>query len=280
MPLNPPFCLEVLCDYIQDLGDNLYKVKLTQTGPQKYGNGEYTCENIALGMWFSNLGNGYAWRIYEITNQNSEYCDCTIEDDNGYNALIDPSGGIDGGAPGSTIGYIYELNGQGLPVLTEVPHPPSIIWTDSQLARFLFNQTGISESFTIYVDFSNANSISRVYIPPGLFPDSTGLNKGGIYDSDQESYLVFKELQSITLNGTVHTMVSQFNVIGYLTTGTWQQVPGGNLSSTKINISIPLPNYVKINNFTLGNINGGNFAVKSTFPYPDFLASVTLRYVL
>ena len=72
--------------------------------------------------------------------------DVVLEDVDGFNALIDPIG--DGGGPsaGRTLGYVFQLNDQGLPILNEVLNPPYSTWTDGILARFLFQQTGSTGS--------------------------------------------------------------------------------------------------------------------------------------
>ena len=50
-------------------------------------------------MWYSNAGNGYAYRISSITVVDASTITCTLTDVDGFNAIIDPSGGLDGNTP-------------------------------------------------------------------------------------------------------------------------------------------------------------------------------------
>jgi len=141
MPLDPPICLEVLFINVQPTSDpNLYTATFTTNG-QGYdsGNKYYYATDIAVGMWAANNSYGYSFRIKSFTNESPEYIDVVLEDVDGFNASIDPSG-IGGGPGNNTVGYVYELNECGLPILTAATNAPSFIWTDSQLARFLYQQ--------------------------------------------------------------------------------------------------------------------------------------------
>jgi hypothetical protein len=135
------------------------------------------------------------------------------------------------------------------------------------------------KSFTIYVDYFSGSSIQRVLIHPGLFDPSTGLSAGGTYTTDQSPYLTFYTLPSINLRGLAYNMVAYCNVSGYLANGSWQQIPGINLSPTKVNFTFPEEYGMNINNLVLGNINGGNSTTKSTFPVTDFLGYVTITFM-
>jgi hypothetical protein len=234
------------------------------------------------------LGNGYTWRIYSIASQNSSTCTCVIEDVDGFNARIDPSGGIDGGGPGSNIGYVYELNANGLPVLHETPNPPSVVWTDAQLARFLYMQTapspsGTSKSFTFYLAYSDSNTISEINIPAGLFSsDSYGtLAIGGTFVANQGSDLVFVGTApgTIQMNNLTNAVVSNMNALGYISTGEWRQVPSSSMGGTKMRVSYNTANSIVINNLTLEFLNGGNLGITSTYPYAGYLAEITLTFV-
>jgi hypothetical protein len=140
MPLTPPLCIRVT--YITVLPTPGYTNRWTTTmnidAPQGYGTGEYNGLNISAGQWTSNAINGYTWRIDQVVIASDTTVVVILEDVDNYNAIIDPSQGIDGGAPGEGFfGYIFELNSAGLPILYLVNNPPSITWTDSQLSRFL-----------------------------------------------------------------------------------------------------------------------------------------------
>lgn len=141
MPLDPPICLEVLFINVQPTSDpNLYTATFTTNG-QGYnsGNNYYYATDIAVGMWAANNSYGYSFRIKSFTNESPEYIEVVLEDVDGFNASIDPSG-IGGGPGNNTVGYVYELNECGLPILTGATNAPTFVWTDSQLARFLYQQ--------------------------------------------------------------------------------------------------------------------------------------------
>jgi hypothetical protein len=141
MPLDPPICLEVLFINVQPTNDpNLYTATFTTNGQgHTSGNSYYYATDIAVGMWAANNSYGYSFRIKSFTNESAEYIDVVLEDVDGFNSSIDPSG-IGGGPGNNTIGYVYELNDCGLPILTEATNAPNFVWTDSQLARFLYQQ--------------------------------------------------------------------------------------------------------------------------------------------
>jgi hypothetical protein len=74
-------------------------------------------------------------------------------------------------------------------------------------------------------------------------------------------------------------MIAYINVLGYLADDKWKQIPGVNISDTKINLNVTGSNELQINNLILENINGNQLSVKSTFPYDDFLASISITFV-
>ncbi len=142
MALNPPICLEVIFTNVLQVSTTEYSVTFTTSGQgHSGGTAFYDGTTIAVGMWCGNNSFGFAFRIKQITSQSAGSCDAIIEDVDGINLQIDPSG-IGGGPGDNTLGYIYELNANGLPVLHEASNPPNIVWTDSQLARFLYYATG------------------------------------------------------------------------------------------------------------------------------------------
>jgi hypothetical protein len=145
MALNPPLCLEV---YYTTAGGadipgspNLYHFNFAVT-PQRYSTGQYDGTNLQVGMFTTNNFDGYIFRIYSIINQSPTNVELYLEDIDGYNARIDPSQGVAGGGPlNDSPGYVFQVNGQGFPVLNSVDTAPSITFTDSILARFLYFQS-------------------------------------------------------------------------------------------------------------------------------------------
>jgi hypothetical protein len=157
MPLNPPICLLVYYtnngggDPLDLLNHHLYNFKF-QVTPQAIGvpgNGstlyQYDGTSIKVGMYTSNSFNGYVFRVNRIIRQTSFEVDLILEDVNGYNRIIDPTRGINGGGPiDQSNGYVFELNSNNLPVLISVDNPPSTTFVDSILARFLYFETTIA----------------------------------------------------------------------------------------------------------------------------------------
>jgi hypothetical protein len=138
---------------------------------------------------------------------------------------------------------------------------------------------GISKSFTILVNYQTTSSISKVYIPPGLFLDTAypGLSAGGIFTSNQGSDLSFAGINQITLNNTTYEFLAMLSVSGYISGGPWQPVPGPNLGSGKVGYSVIGNNSVQIN-LPLGFINGGNLGAAQNGFGSGYLVAVFLVY--
>jgi hypothetical protein len=137
---------------------------------------------------------------------------------------------------------------------------------------------GPAKKFTIYLDYSSANAISRVYVPPGLFSGSP-LSAGGTFTSDQGTDLVFYGLDQLTLDTTTYEFLVGFHVQGYVTSGEWIPIPGANISQSKVYSSVTQTNKVIFKGLNLGNINGANTSVKPSFGSASgFLATITLFY--
>ena len=101
MPLSPPLCLLVYYngvgpDPLDPTNPNLYNTTLTIT-PQSYSTGQYDGTTLTVGMWTTDAIDGYVFRIQHIYSQTSGSVNLTLEDVSGYNALIDPTGGLQGG---------------------------------------------------------------------------------------------------------------------------------------------------------------------------------------
>jgi len=161
MPLSPPLCLEA---YFQNtaVSGNDYTTTLT-VSPQTYQSGgaqaSYTGSNVAVGMYATSSLYGYVFRIKSITSQTSTSVVAVLEDLNGTNKSIDPSGGIDGGGPLSGRGYIFELNEDGLPALTAINNAPTITFPDSILGRFSYDQKpALNERILVAVGIGNSNN--------------------------------------------------------------------------------------------------------------------------
>ena len=112
---------------------NEFITSFTTTG-QTYGvAGFYGCTSLTTDMWTSNSANGYVFSIKTITNATAYTCDVVLLDVCGENALLDTSTAANGAPSADTIGYVFQLNEQNLPVLTNTPLPPTNTWAKSIL---------------------------------------------------------------------------------------------------------------------------------------------------
>ena len=136
---------------------------------------------------------------------------------------------------------------------------------------------GNTKSYVIFVDYSTGAAISRVKIPAGLFTNPT-LSGGGVFTSDVGTDLVFFGLDNITCNNTTNAFVTGISASGYITSGNWQPVAGGNISATKIYFSFSADSSVQIKGLNLTNINGSSLTRPSTGTGAGFLATITLFY--
>jgi hypothetical protein len=151
--LSPPICLQYTCitngaDPLNPSNPNLYWCSFTNIVPQITGTtGQYDGTTVAVGMYCTSNTDGYVFRITRILSspaRTAASVDVIVEDIGGFNALVDPTAGIQGGAPAtSSIGYVFQVNPlTKLPVLTSVNNPPTLTFPDSIMGRFTYEQTG------------------------------------------------------------------------------------------------------------------------------------------
>ena len=139
---------------------------------------------------------------------------------------------------------------------------------------------GALKAFTIFLDYSGTNAISRVYIPPGLFSNTTTLSSGGVFTADVGANLVFFGKPTVTMNNTTYQFVSYIGGSGYVAARTWGPIPGSRIGPTAVNYSVTTDYSVVLKGLELGNINGANVAVKPTTGLAaGFLATITIFYV-
>lgn len=141
---------------------------------------------------------------------------------------------------------------------------------------------GALKAFTIYVDYSAANQISRVYIPPYLFGSAAApiLQLGGVFTADVGTDLVFLGNPTIVLNNTTYAFVSSMNASGFVAAGAWQPINAGNIRAGSVFYSVTSDYRVTLNGLNLSNINGANTTVYPiTGTAAGFLATITIFYV-
>ena len=141
---------------------------------------------------------------------------------------------------------------------------------------------GLAKSFTIFVDYTAANALSRVYIPPGLFANSP-LSGGGTFTSNQGTDLVFLGTPTITMRNTRYPFVVGLFASGYTspTGGQWQLVSPSQIrpGAGYLNVTTTTDYSVTIGT-DLGAINGGNLSVHpSSGIAAGFLGMITIIYI-
>ena len=141
---------------------------------------------------------------------------------------------------------------------------------------------GALKAFTIFVDFSALNAVSRVYIPPKLFADSNPvLAAGGTFTANQGTDLVFLGQPSIVLNNTRYAFPAGLSGNGYINAGKWEIVP-----PAVIRHATGFLNYTTVADYSatisvdLNNINGANLSVyPTTGVAAGYLATITIFYM-
>ena len=150
--LSPPICLQYTCifngpDPLNPTNPNLYWCTFNNIIPQTTGTTvQYDGTSISVGMYCTSNTDGYIFRITRIVSTpvpTAGSVDVIIEDINGFNALIDPLGGLQGGTPAtSSIGYVFQINPiTKLPILTSINNTPTLTFPDSIVGRFMYEQT-------------------------------------------------------------------------------------------------------------------------------------------
>jgi len=142
---------------------------------------------------------------------------------------------------------------------------------------------GALKAFTIFVDYSAANAISRVYIPPFMFGVGAdpSLPPGGVFTTNVGTDLVFLGNPTIVMAHTNYAFATSLSANGYITQGQWQIVPPANIRPQNgfLNYSITNDNSITIG-ADLQPINGANLAVKPTSGVAaGFLATITIFYM-
>jgi hypothetical protein len=141
---------------------------------------------------------------------------------------------------------------------------------------------GALKAFTIFVDYSSASAISRVYIPPYLFGTGADarLPPGGIFTTDVGTDLVFLGLDTITIRNTNYAFVSTVSVSGYVSGGSWQTSNYGRIAAGYVYHSSTADYSATINGLNAANTNSTNTSTKpSTGAGAGFLAAITVFYI-
>ena len=144
MPKSPPLCLGAVCtSFNAGPGANNYTTVLTLSAAQlysvptnsTYASASYNCSSITAGMYFSNADD-MVFLISSITSQSANTATVVLQDVGAMNAILSPGTGV-GSPKVGTLGYIFELNASGYPILYDIITPPSVNWATTIMSRFL-----------------------------------------------------------------------------------------------------------------------------------------------
>lgn len=139
-----------------------------------------------------------------------------------------------------------------------------------------------SKIYTLYLDFSAGNALSRIYIPPG-FSTNPALIDGGIFTADITGILIFFGRPSITIIDTAYEYPISMSASGYVGSNppsTWQLTAGGNIGGSRLNWQITTDNVLVLLNVSAGFINGGNTSNRPTTGIlQGWLGTLTLFYL-
>lgn len=162
----PPICLRGYFSTIAVNGND-YTVTVNQIDQQRYSSTTntslfYTGNDVQPGMYASSNLDGKIFRIKSLTSKTATSITGIFEDVDGLNKRFD-AGGSGAGNPADTFGYIFQLNSDGLPLLTRVDSPLSTTYTDSILARFLYSRSQpLTENFCVLTG-SGTNTLAITY---------------------------------------------------------------------------------------------------------------------
>ena len=141
---------------------------------------------------------------------------------------------------------------------------------------------GLARSFTIFLDYSATNALSRVYIPPGLFANAP-LSAGGTFTANQGTDLVFLGNPTIVMQNMRYPFIVGLFANGYISTsgGRWELTSPSQIRNAAGYLYVTTTaDYTATIGADLGAINGGNL---STYPSSGtaagFLGMITLFYM-
>jgi len=148
---------------------------------------------------------------------------------------------------------------------------------------------GALKAFTIYLDYSAANAISRIYIPPGLFGPAADpqLQLGGVFTANVGTDLVFQyappltPIAAIVMQNTKYAFAAGLSANGYINSQEWQIVPPSNIrpQAGYLNYKVATDYSITVD-ADLNPLNGANLSnYPSTGIAAGFLATVTIFYV-
>jgi hypothetical protein len=139
--------------------------------------------------------------------------------------------------------------------------------------------SGLPKVFTLYLDYSSSNSLSRIYIPPG-FSTTPSLAAGGIFTSNVDSDLVFLGTTNIYITNTTYAYPIGLSGTGYITSGYWSPIASSYLGGSLLTWQHIEDNVLNMVGVTGQRVNGANVSV-----YPNsgvlsgWLGTLTISYL-
>jgi hypothetical protein len=133
--------------------------------------------------------------------------------------------------------------------------------------------TNQAASFTIYLGYSDTNTISSIYIPPGLMQNVPE----GVYSNPFCYADINVGSDTLILSNTAYAAVIGMYGQGYYTTG-WkplQYIGAVNYPS----YSVTTDGSITISNLSLVRVNGNNTTAPTTGTFTGYLATITLTYL-
>ena len=139
--------------------------------------------------------------------------------------------------------------------------------------------SGLPKVFTLYLDYSNSNSLSRIYIPPG-FSTSPSLAAGGIFIANIPNELEFLGTTSINIKNTTYAFPIGISGTGYITSGYWCPIATAYLGGSLLTWQHTQDNVLNMIGVTAQRVNGANVAVyPSVGVLAGWLGTLTISYL-
>ncbi len=166
MSVTVPLCLRGRFSVTVQTG-NEYTTNIENIVPQRYssstGAQTYTGLNVMPGMYASTYSDGRIFRIKSTgTKTQTTLTGAILEDVDGLNTKFD-STGQQSGNPKNGGGYIFQVNSDGLPMLTSIQDTLSPQFTDSLMGRFLYDKpSSLTENFCVLTG-SGTNTLAVTY---------------------------------------------------------------------------------------------------------------------
>lgn len=219
--MSVPLCLRGRFTVTSSNG-NEYTTNITDIVPQRYsspsGAQTYTGSNIQVGMYASTSSDGRIFRIKTVgTRTATSLTGAILEDVDGLNKKFD-SNGNQVGNPENGGGYIFELNSEGLPMLTNVGDPLSPQFTDSLMGRFLYDRNSVRNvgQYRSIQVFARGTGKNVTDVNNGGEPYARRVVLNGTIISEESGDTTKRGLYLTILNATnfSHISTTQYNTSG------------------------------------------------------------------